>query len=418
MTLNIDQLISNLIPWIFSLLEKLWPWGAQFWTDFITKYPWVATLLWIAVCTVPLVGIFPLCFAITTWLERKGLGRIQNRYGPNRTGPFGLLQPIADGIKMLMKEDIVPRASDKFAHFLAPVLLMVPAFCILSVLPFGSGLVPAAVDTGVILFFALGSVSTLAVFMAGWSSHNKYSLLGGMRAIAQMVSYEIPLVLSAVAVIMITGSLNTSRIVDAQQIHAWIDSPNIALQLLGQVAGWNVFTPWGFAGCAIFFVSSLAEVNRSPFDLPEADSEIVAGHLTEYSGFKYALFFMSEYVSAFAINGLNVTLFLGGWSGPVLPGFPWFFAKMFALMLVMIWIRGTLPRLRVDQLMGFAWKFLMPLALMNIFVTGFYYYAPRWHDLPVVGWPVGFIVMYISYEFIGRINRASLPPKRNYRFAS
>ncbi len=414
--INPDQLIVQLTQWALSFLDS---------------YPLVAVLVAILLSTVPLVAVFPICFAITTWLERKGLARIQNRIGPNRTGFLGMLQPIADGIKMLLKEDIVPKTSDRLAHFLAPVVLMVPAFTILSVLPFNRNMIPAAVDTGVILFFALGSVSTLAVFMAGWSSRNKYSLLGGMRAIAQMVSYELPLVLSGVTVIMMTGSLDTTKIVAQQQLSEWIQSSNAGLQCLGQIIGWNVFTPWGFAGFLIFFVASLAEINRCPFDLPEADSEIVAGHLTEYSGFKYALFFMSEYVSAFAINGLSTTLFLGGWSGPnirppwsddpnalLIPGFVWFFAKMFALMLVMIWIRGTLPRLRVDHLMGFAWKFLLPLAIMNIFVGGFYYYAPRWHGIPVVGWPIGFLVMYLSYECIGRLNRGPKTAQRVYHYAS
>lgn len=413
---NPDQYLVQLTQWALSYLDA---------------YPLIAALVAILLSTVPLVCIFPACFAITTWLERKGLARIQNRIGPNRTGPFGILQPAADGIKMLLKEDIIPNTSDRLAHFLAPVILMVPAFTILSVLPFGRNMVPAALDTAVLAFFAIGSVSTLAVFMAGWSSRNKYSLLGGMRAIAQMVSYEIPLVLSTVTVIMLTGSLSTTRIVEAQQLTEWVQGSSYGLQFLGQILGWNVFTPWGFAGFTIFFVASLAEINRCPFDLPEADSEIVAGHLTEYSGFKYALFFMSEYVSAFAINGLSATLFLGGWSGPnirspwsddpnslLIPGFVWLFVKMFALMLVMIWIRGTLPRLRVDQLMGFAWKFLMPLALMNIFVAGFYYYAPRWHGIPVVGWPIGFIVMYFSYECIGRLNRGPKPTQRVYHYAT
>lgn len=407
---NPDQLIVNLVR------QGL---------DLLSGYPVVVLILCLLLSTVPLIAIFPACFAITTWLERKGLARIQNRIGPNRAGWFGLLQPVADGIKMLLKEDIVPRAGDQLTHFLAPVLLLVPAFTVLAVLPFSRNMTPAAADTGVILFFAIGSVSTLPVFLAGWSSHNKYSLLGGMRAIAQMVSYEIPLVLSTVTVVMLAGSLNTVRIVEAQQVSSWVLGDNAALQILGQVLKWNVFTPWGFIGFLIFFVASLAEVNRCPFDLPEADSEIVAGHLTEYSGFKYALFFMAEYISAFAISGLAVTLFLGGWSGPnirpwwsddpqalLIPGFVWFFLKMFALILAMIWIRGTLPRLRVDHLMGFAWKFLMPLALLNIFVAGAYYYLPRW-----IGWPAGFVVLYICYEWLGRINRGQLGPKRTYRYA-
>ena len=407
---NPDQILVNLFHQGAALLQAC---------------PALVIALGILLSTVPLVAIFPACFAITTWLERKGLARIQNRIGPNRAGWFGLLQPMADGIKMLLKEDIVPQTSDRLAHFLAPVLLLIPAFTVLSVLPFSRNMIPAAADTGVILFFALGSISTLPVFMAGWSSHNKYSLLGGMRAIAQMVSYEIPLVLSTLTVVMLTGSLNTVKIVEFQQVTHWIEGSNPALQILGQVLKWNVFTPWGFTGFLIFFISSLAEINRCPFDLPEADSEIVAGHLTEYSGFKYALFFMGEYVSAFAISGLAVTLFLGGWSGPnirpwwsedpralLIPGFVWFFLKMFALILIMIWIRGTLPRLRVDHLMAFAWKFLMPLALINIFIAGAYYYLPHW-----IGWPAGFIVIYACYEGLGRINRRHLGPKRIYRYA-
>jgi NADH-quinone oxidoreductase subunit H len=413
---NPDQALVFLAHWGLNWLQN-WP----------TLQIFAAILL----STVPLIVVFPSCFAFTTWMERKGLARIQNRIGPNRVGIFklrlfGLGQPLADGIKMLLKEDIVPQTADHFAHFLAPVLVVIPAFLVLALLPFNRNMVAAGVDSAVVLFFALGSASTLAIFMAGWSSRNKYSLLGGMRAIAQMVSYEIPLVLSAVTAVMISGSLSTTRIVDSQQINAWAASSNPGLQCLSQVAGWYVFTPWGFAGFIIFFIATLAEVNRSPFDLPEADSEIIAGHLTEYSGFKYALFFLAEYIGAFAMSGLACTLFLGGWHGPnihppgnadpeawLIPGFIWFFVKMFALIILMIWVRGTFPRLRVDHLMGLAWKFLLPLSLLNIFVAGVYFYIPAW-----IGWPAGFIFLYAAYELLGRINRSNLTSRRVYRYAA
>ena len=360
-------------------------------------------------------------FAFSTWLERKGLARIQNRPGPNRVGIFGLLQPLADGIKMLMKEDIVPNQSDKLFHLMAPVLLMVPAMIGIGFLPIGDGLSALPLDSAILFFFAIGSMNTIAVFMAGWSSRNKYSLLGGMRAVAQMISYEIPLVLSAVTVIMIAGSLNGQEIVSSQQIPSWIGSGNIIKEFFGQILGWHIFKPWGFAGFIFFFIAALAEANRSPFDLPEADSEIIAGHLTEYSGFKYAIFFIAEYISAFAIAGIAVTLFLGGWSGPLLSGIPWFIIKLFSLFAVMIWIRGTLPRLRVDQLMGYAWKFLMPLAILNIFVAGLYYFAEQqWGTMIALigGWIFGFGALQLAAKGLSRLNKSPLlKGKRVYQFA-
>ena len=358
----IDHKIIELGHWVIGFFEE---------------YPGLKLVVQILLYTLPLMLSFMGAFAFSTWLERKGLARIQNRPGPNRVGIFGLLQPMADGIKMLLKEDIVPEESDKLFHLLAPVMLMVPAMIAIGFLPVGDGLNALPLDSAILFFFAIGSMNTIAVFMAGWSSRNKYSLLGGMRAVAQMISYEIPLVLSAVTVIMIAGSLNGQVIVASQQISGWVGSGDVVKEFFGQILGWHIFKPWGFAGFIFFFVAALAEANRSPFDLPEADSEIIAGHLTEYSGFKYAIFFIAEYISAFAIAGIAVTLFLGGWSGPILSGLPWFVIKLFSLFAVMIWIRGTLPRLRVDQLMAYAWKFLMPLAILNIFVAGFYYFAEQ-----------------------------------------
>ena len=332
----------------------------------------------ILIATVPLLVIFPSLFAFTTWMERKALARIQNRIGPNKTGIpctriglFGLGQPVADGIKMIFKEDIVPRGADRLFHLLAPILALIPAMLILCFLPlefpwgkFMSVPVQAfLLDSAVIFFFAISGLTTLAIFMAGWASRNKYSLLGGMRAVAQMVSYEIPLVLSAVVVVMMVGSLNAKEIADAQTGFNWF-----------------VFTPWGLAAFVIFFIAALAETNRSPFDLPEAESEIIAGYFTEYSGFKFALFFLGEYIAMFAISGLAVTLFLGAGDGPFLTSAPWlsvvwFIVKIFGLIAVMIWLRGTLPRLRVDQLMAFAWKFLLPISIFNILLAGLSHFA-------------------------------------------
>ncbi len=334
----------------------------------------------ISIALIPVV--FPTMFAIVTIIERKGIGRIQNRYGPNRVGiPFtkirlaGFGQFLPDGLKMLTKEDIVPRTADKLVHFLAPVVMLIPVLLAYSVLPFGRNMTVADFDAGLLFFFAVGGAVELSVFMAGWSSRNKYSLLGAMRAIAQMISYEIPLILSAVTVVMIVGSLNLAAIVKHQDQYT-----------LG-IAHWFVFTPWGLVGFLLFLVASLAESNRSPFDLPEAESEIIAGYFTEYSGFKFALFFLGEYLGMFAINGLGATLFLGGWTAPFacltwIPSWLWFLAKILSLVCLAIWIRATLPRLRMDQLMNLAWKFMLPLALINIVVAAIWHYmgggAARW----------------------------------------
>ena len=378
----------------------------------------------ILVATVPLLVIFPTLFAFTTWLERKALARIQNRIGPNKVGVpltryggrfslFGLGQPLADGIKMLFKENIVPRDADRLFHLLAPILALIPAMLVLCFLPlefpWTESLLPVQaflLDGAVIFFFAITGLNTLAIFMAGWASRNKYSLLGGMRAIAQMVSYEIPLVLSAVVVVMMVGSLNAAEIANAQ-------------------AGWDwfVFTPWGLAAFVIFFIAALAETNRSPFDLPEAESEIIAGYFTEYSGFKFALFFLGEYIAMFAISGLAVTLFLGGGSGPGVAALPWlsavwFIAKIFALIAVMIWLRGTLPRLRVDQLMGFAWKFLLPLSILNIIVAGFAWHAQQQASgtVKAIIWVVCLLILYATAKGLNQLNRPNVRP-REYKYA-
>jgi NADH-quinone oxidoreductase subunit H len=364
-------------------------------------------LLSILISIVPIMVLFPLLFAITTVLERKGLGRIQNRYGPNRVGPCGFFQPIADGVKSLTKEDIVPRAADHLVHFFAPVVLVVAAFLAYAVLPVGRNMVAAPMDAGLLFFFAVGSSTELSVFMAGWSSRNKYSLLGAMRAIAQMISYEVPLLLSSITVIMATGSLSTVTIVEKQ------------LGYTGLLPHWFVFTPWGFAGFCLFMVAATAETNRSPFDLPEGESEIIAGYYIEYSGFKFALFFLGEYLGMFAISGMAITLFLGGWAAPAffltwIPSYFWFFAKLFVLISIFIWIRGTMPRLRMDQLMNFAWKFMLPMALINILTAGLWRFLPE----GLIRWAICSLFVVVPYVLLGRgFMQGTKLVKRTYRFA-
>ncbi len=359
------------------------------------------------ITVVAIIGVFATLFAITTILERKGLGRIQNRYGPNRVGPYGILQPVADGIKAMIKEDLVPHGADAVVHFLAPLVLVAPVFLALAVVPVGRNMVAVDIDAGVLFFFAVGAATELSVFMAGWSSRNKYSLLGAMRALAQMISYEVPLILSAVTVIMIAGSLSTVKIVDAQAGY---------LSLLPR---WFVLTPWGLAGFILFMIAATAESNRSPFDLPEGESEIIAGYYTEYSGFKFALFFLGEYIGMFAVSGLAITLFLGGWHAPFpfltwVPSYIWFFGKLLALIAIFIWVRGTQPRLRMDQLMNFAWKFMLPMALVNLFAAGLW----RFLDPGVSRWVVCSLLVLGPYMLLGRgLFQGQHLRKRTYRYA-
>jgi len=385
-----DQLFVNLKHWLVDLAPVGWQ-------------PLVSALISVAA----IVIVFATLFAITTVLERKGLGRIQNRYGPNRVGPFGIFQPVADGLKAMTKEDIVPRAADKVVHFIAPLVLVIPVFLALAVVPVGRNMVAVDLDGGILFFFAVGAATELSVFMAGWSSRNKYSLLGAMRAIAQMISYEVPLILSSVTVIMIVGSLSTTKIVDAQAgFSGWL--PN-----------WFVLTPWGLAGFILFMIAAAAESNRSPFDLPEGESEIIASYYIEYSGFKFALFFLGEYIGLFAVSGLAITLFLGGWRAPLpfltwIPSYIWFFAKLLGLIALFIWVRGTLPRLRMDQLMNFAWKFMLPMALVNLLAAGVWYLM----EPGFARWAVCLLIVLGPYVMLGRsLSEHKQFGKRIYRYA-
>ncbi|GAC1474453.1 MAG: hypothetical protein NVSMB9_24850 [Isosphaeraceae bacterium] len=337
------------------------------------------TIGWALWILVGFFGVFPGIVAYMVWAERKVAARFQDRIGPNRVGPLGLLQPIADAIKLITKENIVPRTADQWVHLLAPVLILVSAFLVLAVIPFGVGMAPVNLPSGMVYLVAVSSLSPLGIFLAGWSSRNKYSLLGAMRAVAQLVSYEIPQVLSTVPVVLWAGSLSLVTIFDRQL-----------------ETGWFLLSPPGLLAFFILLTSSIAEVNRTPFDLPEAESEIIAGYHTEYSGMRFGLFFLAEYMSVFGVSCLGTALFLGGGSVfpfPPLSEFPVivhggspfsyvlvnailmsvFLVKVTGFIFLMFWVRATLPRMRVDRLMNFAWKYLVPLSIMNVLVAALWF---------------------------------------------
>ncbi len=285
---------------------------------------------------------------IGTWVERRLIGRFQSRLGPNRWGPFGLLTPVADAIKLLSKEDTRPEGVDPWVFNLAPLVFIVAPLLVFAVIPLGKNTYVANLNIGILFIIAVTTVPTIAMFMAGWGSGNRYSLFGAMRGVAQLVSYEVPMVLSIVGVLLLAGSLSLVDIVEAQEI------PFLLIQ------------PLGFF---IFLLAISAEMNRSPFDIVEADSELVAGFHTEYSGMKWGTFQLAEFIAPFGAAAIITTLFLKGWDGPVLPSHLWFFLKVCLVWFVLLWIRATLPRLRVDQIMALAWKVLFPMGLINLFVT-------------------------------------------------
>jgi NADH-quinone oxidoreductase subunit H len=317
--------------------------------------PW-----WIdAVKALVVINLVMAAFAYTTWLERKVLARMQLRYGPNRVGPFGLLQPIADLIKLLRKEAFYPTAAIDVLYIAAPALAGFTALAAFSVIPFGGGWEVAGYDISgqildvpisLILIFALGALGIYAFIIGGWASTSKYSLLGSMRTCAQLVSYEVSLALSVLGVVVMAESLSLVDIVHEQQDTVWFVIPQLV-------------------GFLVFFVAGVAETNRPPFDLPEAETELVAGYHTEYGGMRFGLFTTAEYINTITLSGLAVTLFFGGWSGPFLPGPIWFVLKLALFLFVFMWLRATLPRLRYDQLMSFGWKVLLPVATLNAVVT-------------------------------------------------
>ena len=304
----------------------------------------------VVICTVAAVS-----FMALTYAERKVVARIQDRIGPNQAGPFGLLVPLADGIKMFTKEDTTPRAADRGVFNAAPLIIAVFALAGFAVLPFSPGIVGTALNVGVVYTIAIGSGSIIAIIMAGWGSNNKYALLGAFRTVAQLVGYEVPMILNLLPIVAITGSMSLMDIVYRQTLAN--GNPGIPF---------IVYFPF----CAlVYLISGIAETGRSPFDLLEAESEIVAGFHTEYSGMKFALFFLGEYVNALAVAILFVTIFLGGFAGPVLPPVVWLLIKCALVFSLFMWLRGTLPRVRVDQMHDLNWKFLVPLSIVNLVVV-------------------------------------------------
>ena len=333
---------------------------------FRVVYNWVGQVLpcWLSyvvaglVIIVILVNMVLLGAAILSWAERRLLGRMQNRVGPNRWGPFGVLQPIADVVKLLMKEDLTPAAADRVAFFMVPILMLMPVIMMMAVVPFAKDTALANLNVGVLYVLAIGSLTTVAIFIAGWSSNNRYAMFGAARGVAVLISYEIPVVLSLLGVVLLAGSMSLSDVVDAQTV------PFLLVQ------------PLAFF---VFLAGTSAELNRTPFDVAEAESEIIAGFHIEYSGVKFAIIQAAEFGATLVAAALIVTLFLSGWSGPASTyiGWMWFLLKVGAVLFVFIWVRATFPRLRVDQLMAFAWKFLLPLSLINLTATALEVYFFR-----------------------------------------
>jgi NADH-quinone oxidoreductase subunit H len=302
------------------------------------------------------VSVIMLHVAYAPYFERKVIGHMQVRLGPMRVGPHGILQPIADGLKLFFKEDIIPANADKPVFYVAPVISLIAALSALAVIPFFEGFVVADINIGLLFILAMSSLGSYGIILAGWSSNSKYSFLGGLRSAAQVISYEIALGLSLVGVMMLAGSLNLTAIVKAQQHYPF-----------------GMFLIPQFIGCFVFTLSAIAETNRSPFDLPEAESELVAGYFVEYSGMRFALFFAAEYCAMIIMASVGIVCFLGGWNGPFkIPYVPfaWFFIKLYVLIFIYYWVRATLPRYRYDHLMNLGWKVLIPLALFNIVITG------------------------------------------------
>lgn len=343
----VSDLFRNIGLWFHQWLSGLLP-------------GWAVTLIeYVLGVLILLVGIL-VTVLLLIWVERKVISRLQDRIGPNRVGPWGLFQTVADALKLLTKEDIVPQGAEKISFNLAPILVVFPTIMVLGVIPFSRGIIGADLNIGVLYIVALGSIGVMATLMAGWSSNNKYALLGGFRVVAQLLSYEIPMVLAMLSAVLLAGTMSMQGLVEAQG-GGFLNIPY-----------WRIFViPLGFL---IYFIAALAELERTPFDLLEAESEIVAGFFIEYSGMKFAWFFLASYINTVLLGAIAATLFLGGWQGPFVEHAPvlgvfYFGGKTLLMTILIFWIRGTFPRLRIDELMGLAWKILVPLALIVLLLV-------------------------------------------------
>ncbi len=334
-----------------QVLDDLWIRIAQWLRGVFDSFlpPWAAQLV-MDVLGILLLIVWGIVVVLTfTYMERKVIARVGDRIGPNRAGPLGIFQAFADAIKMLTKEDVTPTNADRAMFLAAPIVIIIPAVLLYAVLPFGRGMVGVDLSIAVVFVVAMGGIPILTMLMAGWASNNKYALLGGFRTVAQLISYEVPMVVALLTVVLLAGTMSTVGIVEAQATFPFA-----------------LVTPVAFV---VYMLAGLAELNRTPFDLLEADSEIVAGYFIEYSGMKFAMFFLAEYINLFMVAGMVTTLFLAGWQWPILPSWLWFLIKVIVVIFLMMWIRSTIPRFRIDQMLGFAWKALVPLSLVNLFVV-------------------------------------------------
>ncbi|MGD8717802.1 MAG: NADH-quinone oxidoreductase subunit NuoH [Candidatus Zixiibacteriota bacterium] len=335
------------------IIHPILSWLNEWWIGVVTRYGlpgWFVPAAQMVVHAILIAAFIALLVLFLIWLTRKVSAHIQQRLGPMRTGWHGSIQTVADALKLVQKEDTTPRDCDRPVFNIAPFLAFAPTVVAFVVIPFGDGAIIRDLNIGVLFLFAITTINVIAIICGGWASGSKYSIIGGFRSAAQLVSYEVPLVLSVLGVIMLAGTMKMGAIVDAQKSIWFI-----------------VYQPLAFV---IYVIAATAEVNRTPFDIPEAEQEIIAGFNLEYSGMKFAMFFLAEFANMFLIAAIATTLFLGGWHGPVLPGEVWFMLKSFAIVLLLMFFRWTYPRIRVDQLMSFAWKFLLPLAFLNLIITG------------------------------------------------
>ncbi len=326
--------------------------------DFLKLIPQkIYYILWMFLIAFVILGIVALIAGVTSWVERRVAGRMMSRYGPNRVGPQGFLQWVADGVKCLLKEDLIPESADKPLFRIAPYIVFTGMFATWLALPFSKKIIAADINIGILYILAVSSLVVIGIIMAGWASNNKWALLGAMRSAAQIISYEVPAIISVLAVLLVSGTLRMQGIVESQ-VGA------------GGILRWNIFhNPFLFIAFFVFFIAQIAEGNRTPFDLPEAESELVAGYSTEYSGMRFVLFYFAEWANLFVISAVATVLFFGGWEGPGIDGIHWFLLKSCTLVFILIWIRWTLPRLRVDQLMNMSWKYLTPIAFFCLLGT-------------------------------------------------